>query len=172
MPYNADNKIIVKGYYTNARPLIIERHGNIFGHFILSLDYIKTDGINKSINTTRIVETRRKLEDLLDRLFDIYGNYHLNYLIIIDSILFDNVVISKLRTELNKVDIMANNANNANNALPQQLKYDRNKLFNEFYKLKDVFKTKQYKDINLKMLFVNENIYSIYNYTGMNNTIL
>ena len=166
MPLNNDSVVLSKGFYTSTKSPIIEKHGNIYGNYGLSFDYVLSDGITKQILTVRMFVSRIQLETLLDNLFDKYGNYHLNYLIFMSSVFFDDKAAEIYMREINKSIMKFNN-----NILPKHVPFDKNTLYDEFHTIKRIWKTKQFTGINAQMLFVNDNIYTSYVYTGMNKNL-
>lgn len=155
-----NNVVIKKGFYSSIKNAIVETHQNIYGHFIISLDYLASQGTQKKIITTRLILTYKRLESLLDNLCELYDNFHLNYIIYIRSVFVEDALVTTLHTQFNKLDIASNRGNDAT--------FDKQKLYAEFYMLKQLFKTKTFIDTKIKMLFVNENIKMIYMETGMN----
>ncbi len=55
-----------------------------------------------------------------------------------------------------------------NGSLPQHVPFDKNTLYGEFHTIRSTLKTKKFLQQSGKILFVNDNIYTIYVYTGMN----
>jgi hypothetical protein len=157
-----NDAVILKGFYTSTKNPIIQKHGNIYGCFILSLDYVLSNGINKKIITVRLFIERKRIESLMDQLFDNYGNYHLNYLIFMSPMFFDEKYIAKYNSEINKF------IHRYNDHIPEHVPFNKNNIYEEFYTIKRIFKSKEFVKEEKKMLFVNENIYTIYMHTGMN----
>ena len=161
-----DSLVVAKGFYTSTKGSIMEKHGNLYGNFAVSLDYVLETGINKNIMTFRTFYTKLNLETLLDKLFDTYGNYHLNYLLMFPSNFFDDddSDCRKLyNTEINKFIMQFNNG-----VIPEHIYFNKNMLYQEFCTLKQIIKSKKFAKQTWRALFVNSNIYSIYMYTGMN----
>jgi hypothetical protein len=157
------NVVINKGFYLSVKPAIMKTHCNIHGNFIISLDYLSNVGIQKKILTTRLIITNKYLESSLNGLFDIYGNFHLNYIIYIKSVLIEEKQMVMLKTQFNKLDIDANCSSWGIDVI-----FDRQKLYSEFHMFKQLFKSRTFKDDKIEILFVNENIKPIYMETGMN----
>jgi hypothetical protein len=167
MPIIVDEVVHNKGFYTSIKSPIMEKHGNLYGNFAFSLDYVLHKGIHKHIMTARRFVTCHQLEHLLNDLFDKYGNYHLNYIIFFPyAILNDCTGADKYTHEMNKY-IMSLNKNN----LPQHVPFNKNILYGEFNKIKTIILTNPFSKQTGKILFVNDNIFSIYMYTGMNRGI-
>ena len=166
MPLNNDSVVFAKGFYTSTKSPIIVKHGNIYGNYALSLDYVLSDGITKRILTVRLFVSRVQLESLLDNLFDKYGNYHLNYLIFMSSAFFEDNAPGVYMREINKFIMKFNN-----NLLPEHVPFDKNMLYDEFNTIRRIWRTKEFAGIKAQMLFVNDNIYTHYMYTGMNKNL-
>jgi hypothetical protein len=167
MPLIVDEVVHHKGFYTSTKAPIMEKHGNLYGNFAFSLDYVLQKGIHKDIMTARKFVVRHQLETLLDNLFDKYGNYHLNYILFFPcAILNECSGVDKYNDEINRY-VMSFNGKN----LPQHVPFDKNILYGEFYKIKTIIRTKPFSKQTGKILFVNDNIFSIYMYTGMNRAI-
>jgi hypothetical protein len=164
MPLSNDAVVFHKGFYTSTKSPIMEKHGNLYGNFAFSLDYVLDSKTTKNVMTARKFVTRRGLEALLDTLFDTYGNYHLNYLIFFSTSFFDDDVGEETyNTEMNKYIMRMHGG-----SLPQHVPFDKNTLYGEFHTIRSTLKTKKFLRQSGKMLFVNDNIYTIYVHTGMN----
>ena len=164
MPLSTDDVVFHKGFYTSTKAPIMEKHGNLYGNFAFSFDYVLASGITKNIMTSRRFATRTQLETLLDSLFDTYGNYHLNYLIFFSTAFFnEDAGAETYNVEMNKYIMKMHNG-----SLPQHVPFDKNTLYGEFHTIRSTLKTKKFLQQSGKILFVNDNIYTIYIYTGMN----
>lgn len=167
MPLSASEVVHHKGFYTSTKSPIMEKHGNLYGNFAFSLDYVLQKGIQKHIMTARKFVVCHQLETLLDNLFDKYGNYHLNYILFFPcAILNDCSGVDNYNQEMNKYVMSLNG-----NKLPQHVPFDKNILYGEFAKIRAIIRSKPFSRQKGKILFVNDNVFSIYMYTGMNRDI-
>ena len=162
-----DDVVFHKGFYTSTKAPIMEKHGNLHGNFALSLDHVMVEGITKRIVTIRKFVTSASLESLLDTLFDEFGNYHLNYLVFFSRTFFgEDSGATHYNTEINKFVMKSHKIDGLGRA-----SFDKNVLFGEFHTIRDILKSKVFARQTAKMLFVNDNIYTTYIYTGMHKTI-
>jgi len=141
-----------KGYYNSIKSSLTESFGNIYGNFIISLDYIFTKKLKKYICTYRIVVRKQQLTTILERLHTEYGNYHLNYIILMNRSLLDSDEVDFIITEINKY-LLATFSVYENNYI-----YNRNMIDSEILMYKTLFKCQKLKHISFKWLFVNQNI--------------
>ena len=167
MSLTNDNVVFHKGFYTSTKAPIMEKHCSLHGNFAFSLDRVMVDGITKKIITIRKFVTSVSLESLLDTLFDEFGNYHLNYLVFFSRTFFgEDSGASYYNTEMNKFVMKYHNIKSF-----ERVPFDKNILFGEFHTIREILKSKVFARQSAKMLFVNDNIYTTYVYTGMHKTV-
>ena len=164
MPLTNENVVFHKGFYTSTKSPIMEKHGNLYGNFAFSLDYVVVSGVTKNVMTARKFAARTQLEKLLDSLFDAYGNYHLNYLIFFStSVLDEDVGAETYNAEMNKYVMRMHGG-----SLSEHIPFNKNTLYGDFQTIRVILKTKKFLGQSGRMLFVNDNIYTIYVHAGMN----
>lgn len=140
-----------KGFIDTVNPIL--NRNNIRGVFIYSIDYLTE---KKEIITVRNVFDNDIVSGI-NKLKETYGNFHLNYLIYVSSFILENDLknkfITNYRKELNnfttKFNLRKYNYDNY---------FDRNVLCPEFTFLYTFLK--KIKENTIKILFVNQNLYS------------
>ena len=145
-----------KGFIETVKPVL--NGGDIRGVFIYSIDYL-TD--KKDIITVRNVFDNDIVSGI-NQLNELYGNFHLNYLIYVSSFILEselkNKFIANYKKELNNFAKRCNlRKYNYDNY------FDRNVLFLEFTFLNSFLKTT--KENSIKIVFVNQNVSSQFLYT-------
>ena len=145
-----------KGFIQTVKPVL--NVGNIRGVFIYSIDYLTQ---KKEIITARNVFDNDIVSGI-NQLNELYGNFHLNYLIHVSSFVLENELkkkfIADYKKELNcftkKFNLRKYNYDNY---------FDRNVLFPEFTFLNTFLK--RTKESSIKIVFVNQNLSSQFFHT-------
>ena len=153
MTTHENEPLCEKGYYKSIKSSIERNFEGVYGNFIVSVDYIYTKQLSKTICTTRLVVNRTKIVDLLEKLYTIYDNFHLNYIIMMHQSYLDANEITFITTEINKYMMKSFQT------FDEQFIYNRIMINSELIMLRQLFKVRKLNHINLKWLFVNDNIY-------------
>ena len=157
---SSNNVVMERGFYTSTKGAIMQAHGELFGCFALSLDYV-SGGADKRIFTHRAFVQKERLEQLLDGLFDRFGNYHLNYLVFMSPVLLDAKTAAGYGLGMDKFVRHHNGG-----LLPACVPFRRDLVHAEFRVLKGIFELKGFARESKKVLFVNDNIRAAYRQTG------
>ena len=160
MVLTSDDIRYEKGFYKSIKKEVKEF--GIYGRFIISFDYLSQ---TKQIVTIQQITDKCHLDYILEKLSQMYDNYHINYIIFMEPLFLENdrekAICNHIQTELAKF-----RHNSSIKPIRNGYNYSNKNLFNsEYRKLNEIFKCKINKQtIDGKIIFVNSNIRSIFKY--------
>ena len=157
MTYIDTSVFVEKGFINSFKNELIEKYKSYNGKFIYSLEFLDK---HKNINTVRDISNYTSLENLFNLLIKNFGNFHLNYLVFVNvsRVFVDeqdtiNKKYFKIRNYFLKIFSIH---------LENKSSFNRLHIRPEFIHLIQSFKDKTMQDINIEMIFINDNIYSQY----------
>jgi hypothetical protein len=157
MTYIDTSVCVEKGFIHSFKDGFIKKYKSYNGKFIYSLEFLDE---NKNINTVRDISSYTRVEDLFNILIKNFGNFHLNYLVFVNvsRIFLDEQ--EKINTQYFKIrcDFMKRFSIQLDN----KSSFNRTLIRPEFIHLIQNFNHRTMKDVDIEMIFINDNIYRQY----------